>query len=455
MVTERGVAAARAGPRTGATSDPATDPWVEEVAAFLADLVDDVEVYVRRRAADLPGGVGAASGEESWELAFRPGPGAIQASAPYEFPAEFAGLPEAAMRALERQTKGGGRGRIHPSVAAAFHDVIIAEVIADRLCERVQRTVPSERIARLVADTLDYFSELAVTRVEGQPVSHGVVIATDCAGVTPVSPPVWYPGRLPSRKRTPLLFDGTESSLVLSPDGRALLGATRESLRRMGGFAARLDEFDELPGVNGALTAAASRAFRGVGVHLQGDQSVWIFDEGMPLFVRRTRRWRSIALESFTNTLASLGRMQTVAARRVARAAVRTSMQNHGGIIAVASSADSLNGVVQKEDRYPLTPGEPPTGTVDAELHRLLPSEDLRSPGTLARLAAIDGATIVDTAGDLLAYGAIVQSTHSASEGARTAAARALSRHVEIVLAVSQDGPITVFRHGDVVQHLL
>jgi DNA integrity scanning protein DisA with diadenylate cyclase activity len=63
-------------------------------------------------------------------------------------------------------------------------------------------------------------------------------------------------------------------------------------------------------------------------------------------------------------------------------------------------------------------------------------------------LARVDGATIVDRNGRLLAFGAIVHSFESGSEGARTAAARALSTRVSVAIAVSQDGPITVFVDG-------
>ncbi|HKN40588.1 MAG TPA: hypothetical protein VJ456_15935, partial [Acidimicrobiia bacterium] len=74
---------------------------------------------------------------------------------------------------------------------------------------------------------------------------------------------------------------------------------------------------------------------------------------------------------------------------------------------------------------------------------------------TLARLAALDGATILSRDGRLLAYGAIVASSDSQHEGARTAAATTLSQSAEIVLKVSVDGDITVLRAGGVIATLL
>ena len=71
------------------------------------------------------------------------------------------------------------------------------------------------------------------------------------------------------------------------------------------------------------------------------------------------------------------------------------------------------------------------------------------------RLAGLDGATIVDRHANLLAYGAIVTSSDSQHEGARTAAAKSLSQTADVVLKVSEDGDITVFHAGAVVATLL
>jgi hypothetical protein len=84
----------------------------------------------------------------------------------------------------------------------------------------------------------------------------------------------------------------------------------------------------------------------------------------------------------------------------------------------------------------------------------LIDAEDL-DEHTLARLAVLDGATVLDRAGRLLAYGAIVASAHSQHEGARTAAARTLSETALVVLRVSVDGDITIFQAGAAVTTLL
>jgi DNA integrity scanning protein DisA with diadenylate cyclase activity len=90
----------------------------------------------------------------------------------------------------------------------------------------------------------------------------------------------------------------------------------------------------------------------------------------------------------------------------------------------------------------------------ETRLHHLIDAEDLDAQ-TLARLAGLDGATIVDRDANLLSYGAIVTSSDSQHEGARTAAAKTLSQTADVVLTVSQDGDITVFHAGAVAATLL
>jgi hypothetical protein len=69
---------------------------------------------------------------------------------------------------------------------------------------------------------------------------------------------------------------------------------------------------------------------------------------------------------------------------------------------------------------------------------------------TLSSLASIDGATLISTTGELLAYGAVVPSRPSGSEGARSSAAKELSRH-GLVIKISADGPMTLLEKGEQV----
>jgi hypothetical protein len=262
-----------------------------------------------------------------------------------------------------------------------------------------------------------------------------------------------YPGEIRQLKRTPLLFDGVASTIVLSPEGTVLGEMTRRRLSRYERTPDALAPFEEALGPDGALVAATSRALEGIGVFLRSDQTVWVFDNGTPVLIRRGGRWKSLPLQSLIAGVAGLTGSAEVAELTV-RTALLASLRDHGAIIGVVDDGSKVEKVVEDKDRYDLMPSSHGKHPVETQVHRILRGRDL-DVDTLLRITRIDGATIVDTRGQLIAYGAIVRSTASRSEGARTAAARTLSRVAQVVLKVSEDGPISVFAHGSEVATFL
>jgi len=442
--------------------EPPADPWGLAVADFLTDLLDDVVVEVRTDRAHRRSRSGHATEHRGAdgrrrEFSFVTTSSRVETPLlPAGFPDELNDLPDAAFRALDRAVSPdlGALAR-SPSMARAIHEVIVAEVLADRLSGRDGSTAPPE-ITQLVADTLSYFSVLAGTSLEGQPVKHGVVVAGDRQGLEAPAPVISYPGQLPARKRTPLLFDGAESVLVISTAGLVLRSLDRESLAHLAAERARsLESYDGFPGLDGALTAAASDLFDGIGIHLRPDRSTWIFDRGEPLFVRRTDRWKSIAVQSFARSVAALGPTSPVLAERFVRAALRLSVEGHGGLLAVAPDVRSVATVIEPKDRLPIEGADLSEPTADDDLRRLIWSATVPTVEDLVRLGRIDGATVTDTNGQVMAFGAIVRSFGSRAEGARAAAARSLSKAMSFAICVSQDGPITVFHDGQSVLEVL
>jgi DNA integrity scanning protein DisA with diadenylate cyclase activity len=178
-----------------------------------------------------------------------------------------------------------------------------------------------------------------------------------------------------------------------------------------------------------------------------------VFVGGQPLLVRRREHWTAFPLElaAFVAGLIEGGR----AAGIVAQAAYILSAQGRGAILAVVGDRERLDGIVSPKDRYDLrNEFDRLAMRPETRLHHLIDAADLDQQ-TLARLAALDGATIVDRDGNLLAYGAIVASSDSQHEGARTAAAKTLSYTADVAIVVSQDGDITVFRAGAAAVTLL
>jgi len=356
-------------------------------------------------------------------------------------------LPSAALQAATRfrGDTGGVQRPLTPSMRRALRDSLVVEVLAEYAASR-RAPAPTE----LIAETIEYLIELSGTRVESREVTHGVVI-TDVFTDQPRLR-FDYPADLRAAKRAPLLFDGQRSLLLVDTQGHPRFELQRHRLERLrpGTALGTLPaEFLE----SGALVAEATRRLGGLGLFLRADRTIWAFVDGQPLLLRRGAHWTAFPLEltAFIASLIGGGR----AAGIVVQASYLISVRGRGAILAIVDSADSLGHIVSPKDRYDLrNQFDRMAMRPETRLHHLIDAEDLDEQ-TLARLASLDGATIVDRDANLLAYGAIVTSSDSQQEGARTAAAKTLSLTADVVLMVSQDGDITVFHNGAAVATLL
>jgi hypothetical protein len=338
-----------------------------------------------------------------------------------------------------------GTRPLNPPMQRALRDTLAVEVLARHPALRDGPPTPD-----LVGEILEYLIELSGTRVESRELTHGLVIVDVFTDIPRLR--FDYPADLRAAKRAPLLFDGQRSLLLVDTQGhpRFELQRHRLDLLRPGDTpATRIAEIAE----SGSFVAETTRRLGGLGLFLRADRNIWVFVGGQPLLVRRREHWTAFPLElaAFVAGLIAGGR----AAALVAQAAYILSAQGHGAILAVVGDRDRLDGVVSPKDRYDLRNESDLLATrPETKLHHLIDAEDLDQQ-TLARLASLDGATVVDRDGNLLAYGAIVTSSDSQHEGARTAAAKTLSQTADVAIVVSQDGDITVFRAGAAAVTLL
>jgi hypothetical protein len=330
----------------------------------------------------------------------------------------------------------------------ALQDSVIIEIIAGELARLSGGSAHAAGHRELITQIIAEFERIGSTTVEGDALSHGVV-------VRPESVPTATMHRYPEhyrQKRVPLLFDGRNAVLVIDADGHALDEVQRSrpervldpaQLQSLREFTARFGDLD------GSLVAGASQAYRALGFYAHADRSIWVTSEGSPFLVKRGVQWRAVPTAALSAGIGQLiGSPET--GRNVAEAAVLLSLHGHGGIIAVVSSAGDIDGIVRAKDRF----DDVQLGTAEQPVHDILDVTELDA-AALLRLAAIDGATVVDHRGRLLAYGAVVTSNDSDGEGARTAAAKFLSRSALVVLKVSEDGPVTIFVDGDIAGRLL
>ena len=451
--------------RTATVGDPPSDPVGEAVARAVADLVAGAAVQLRY----APDGesIPAPPSQVGTAMASGSGPAGWQTGLVVKLNDRVARLVDTGRRTplaelLEALPEAGlkaaaaFRGRDHgdeavavtPALRRAVRDIVVAEVLNRYLASRLGRGVQPE----LVAETIEFLIELSGTRVESHDLTHGVIV-TDVLAHAPRLL-LRYPADIRTAKRAPLLFDGRHSVLVVDPEGRARTELVRHRFARLAHDGERASEGKDDDWVeSGSLVARATSALGGLGFFVRADRSIWTFVDGQPLLVRRGEHWSAFPLQlaaSIENMIGG-GSVATL----VARAAFMISTRSGGAILAIVEDPGDLEGVVSPKDRYDLRHDIDPTAMqTETRLHHLIDAEQL-DEDTLVRLAMLDGATVLDRDGRLLAYGAIVTSSDSQFEGARTAAARTLSETALVVLRVSVDGDITIFRSGTAVTTLL
>lgn len=348
-------------------------------------------------------------------------------------------LPDAGVRVTEEFRSALQGQPVGPALRRAIRDTVVSEALASLLSVRFHHPIRRG----LLDETIDFLIELGGVRVEAQDLTHGVVI-TDSLKDEPRLE-FFYPADVRAAKRAPLLFDGRRSMLVVDSLGRARTEFQRSSH----------ESEEELldHGSGDSLAAEATLRLGGLALMLEPDRTIRAFIDGQPLLVRRGEHWTAFPLELGRAISAMVGGGS--AAQLLVQAALRISSERHGAILAIVSDRSALDGIVPLKDRYDLR-NEIDLDAMQTEtrLHHLIDAAEL-DVDTLTRIASLDGATIMDRDANLLAYGAIVASSDSRNEGARTAAAKTLSHNADVVLKVSVDGDVTIFREGSALTTLL
>ena len=181
-----------------------------------------------------------------------------------------------------------------------------------------------------------------------------------------------------------------------------------------------------------------------------------IIADGVQVFRFWDGRWRlTDAQRKYKLWTAAIGNLEL--AERLFVAALNLAEDRRGGLLAVLDDPSSASKLVSTTDLLTSFPGPSPgffVGTKD-QLHYLLHHRRVLdiAATVLETLARIDGATVLDRDGNLLAFGAILRHQDVADlhpeniEGGRTTAAIAASRFGS-VLKISEDGFISFYQKG-------
>lgn len=315
-----------------------------------------------------------------------------------------------------------------------------------------------------VAEVLEMMRIAALSSYENKPISTGVLLLegdADPVGAYPAaerdSP--HYTGALTSIKSFFRLADGLRTVFLVSRDGRLL---DIVDVGRWGWASVGRPSDVEVPCARAfAAHAEATRLGRHVCIVLSPSREIKVFAEGAEVFSFRNADWHLLDLQAkYVTWAAAVGR--PALARRLFQTALDLADDREGALFVVLRRPlESLPQLIADPDRLDMElvgqQSDPDTPSRRHLLHVLAGRTVTElDASVLEALATLDGAIVTEPGGELLAVGAILRHppnslapSEVASEGARTTAAVAASRHGP-VLKVSEDGMITFFDGGRV-----
>ncbi len=309
-----------------------------------------------------------------------------------------------------------------------------------------------------IASAIEVLRVAALSSYENRPISTGVLLLgtdEDPAGPRPPRPPGahHYTQALSGVKSFFRLVDGLRTLFLLTRDGMLLdIIDVRQWADRA---------FGQRP-----LTAPCSAPYMAhalatstdghVCLVLSPSHEIKVFARGAQVLAYRHAQWALLDLQRKYEIWAeALGNADL--ARCLFRTALDLADARQGALFVVLRApAETVSHIVSVPDRLDI--GLTEAGNLAAaptrrDLLYLLTGRTVTElePSVLAALASLDGATVTDPLGNLIAVGAILRHPYTESlrddaivEGARTTAAMSASRFGP-VLKVSEDGGIAFF----------
>jgi hypothetical protein len=315
-----------------------------------------------------------------------------------------------------------------------------------------------EARADRIAQVIELLRVAALSSYENRPISTGVLLLgtndDPCRPGVPLrSSAPEFTEQLTGIKSFYRLADGVRTVFLANADGRLL------DIIDVDRWAMELCDSAELQAPCARPYQAHARATLRHGhvcAVLSPSREIKIFAEGAEMFAFRGASWHLLDLEAKYQLWAEAVGDANLASR-LFQTALDLADAREGALFVVLRDPDSaVTQLVAHADRLDI-PAAPLSQRADGpsrrDLLHLLEGRSITGldPTVLAALASLDGATVVDRSGRLLAAGAILRHPQSvdlefgaAVEGARTTAAMAASRFGP-VLKVSEDGIITFF----------
>jgi hypothetical protein len=306
-----------------------------------------------------------------------------------------------------------------------------------------------------MASMIELLRVAALSSYENMPISTGVVFLGTAEDPfrPPGSPRAFaprYSQSLNGIKSFYRLADGIHTAFLVNNEGRLI---DVVDLERWAGQVAQHQKL-QVPCAKAYEAHARATLQHGhVCAVLSPSREIKIFAEGAQLFTFRGAAWHLLDLQAKYRLWAEAVGNETLAAR-IFQTALDLADAREGALFLIADDSDDTSQLVAPADRLdlPIRPEGGPTGLPSRrDLLHVLEGRSATNldASVFAALASLDGATVIDRTGRILAAGAILRHPGRDDfidgvpiEGARTTAAMAASRFGP-VLKVSEDGVIT------------
>jgi hypothetical protein len=335
----------------------------------------------------------------------------------------------------------------------AIEDRYVGAFLDSRPYTIESREARADRIASII----ELLRVAALSAYENRPITTGVLLLSTAddpqrATRAPGAGAPAYARSLTAVKSFYRLADGVRTVFLANADGRLL---DIIDLERWAGSVADERQAPIVCARPYLAHAQATASHGHVCAVLTPSREIKVFADGAEVFTFRGAAWHLLDLQAksrlWTDAVGSDG-----LARQLFQTALDLADAREGALFVVLRDPSNIVSLVAPADRLdvPITAGAvPATNPTRRDLLHLLEGRSASEldPTVLAALASLDGATVVDTSGRLLAAGAILRhppieesEPGGIIEGARTTAAMAASRFGP-VLKVSEDGVITFF----------
>lgn len=342
-----------------------------------------------------------------------------------------------------------------------FRGAIEDRYVGAFLDEGSYTVTQGEPRADRIAAAIEVLRVAALSSYENRPISTGVLLLGAESGSAPPPGPGAKPAlrghnyseALTGVKSFFRLVDGVQTLFLVGPDGTLL------DIVDIRHWAIRTAGDTRLPvpcPVTYQAHALATLHNNHVCIVLSPSHEIKVFAHGAYALAYRHARWTLLDLQSKYELWAAAVGNETLALA-LFRCALDLADARKGALFVVLRDpAESVEELVSLSDRVDIGIPESRNHTDRPTRRDLLFLLTGRTaielePTVLAALASLDGATVTDDEGNLIAAGAILRHPDGTAigddaivEGARTTAAMAASRHGP-VLKVSEDGGITFF----------